>query len=448
MAMSLPTVLAAFCLILPTLLVLFANASVPLLAASSAAMALLLWHRERRLPWSWLWPGPAIGLPLALLFAWSLATCLWALEPGESLYLLLRVASLVIAGLFLMAAVAALDEHERAMPRKAMLAGFAIAVAVVVLERSLGQPIYTTFGPTSPQHNLLSAMNRGATGLAILVWPVTALLARGRAGYWALLLPPVLLLPLSFLESNAAIFGLVAGALIAALALWRGTMGRRLLIAIVVATFVIMPIAFSGLYNGELARAPWLDYSSQHRTEIWAFSTDLIADKPLFGWGFDSADDMAGAGIATISETLRHLMPSHPHNAVVQIWLELGAVGAALALALMLAMVWRLDRLPPLDAAAAQATFLSCFSISLVSYGIWQSQWISTLLAAAAIMALVRVPGGVSVAVAAGPAGREPAPPNQRPPVERKAVEPKAVEPKAVEPKTVEPKTVAQHHAD
>ena len=51
-------------------------------------------------------------------------------------------------------------------------------------------------------------------------------------------------------------------------------------------------------------------------------------------------------------------MPLHPHNAALQVWLELGAPGAVL-FALLVALVWNaLARVewPPLFAAAAGAS--------------------------------------------------------------------------------------------
>jgi O-antigen ligase len=74
-------------------------------------------------------------------------------------------------------------------------------------------------------------------------------------------------------------------------------------------------------------------------------------------------------------------MPLHPHNAALQVWLELGAPGAAL-FALLTAIVWgALARVewPPVFAAAAGASltiaFLGCFT----TYGIWQEWWLGTL---------------------------------------------------------------------
>jgi O-antigen ligase len=74
-------------------------------------------------------------------------------------------------------------------------------------------------------------------------------------------------------------------------------------------------------------------------------------------------------------------MPLHPHNAALQVWLELGAPGAAL-FALLVALVWgALARAewPPLFAAAAGASLTVAFVGCFATYGIWQEWWLGTL---------------------------------------------------------------------
>jgi O-antigen ligase len=74
-------------------------------------------------------------------------------------------------------------------------------------------------------------------------------------------------------------------------------------------------------------------------------------------------------------------MPLHPHNAALQVWLELGAPGAAL-FALLVALVWgALARAewPPLFAAAAGASLAVAFVGCFATYGIWQEWWLGTL---------------------------------------------------------------------
>ena len=78
------------------------------------------------------------------------------------------------------------------------------------------------------------------------------------------------------------------------------------------------------------------------RTELWAAAARLIAQKPLFGWGFNGTEGL-----------LLDFLPSNftgsglnPHNMTVQTLLSLGFVGSLPAFALFAVLVARLVRRP------------------------------------------------------------------------------------------------------
>ena len=74
-------------------------------------------------------------------------------------------------------------------------------------------------------------------------------------------------------------------------------------------------------------------------------------------------------------------MPLHPHNAPLQLWLELGVPGAVV-FALLVALAWlalaEVDWPRPF-AAAAGASLMAALVASLASYGVWEEWWLSTL---------------------------------------------------------------------
>jgi len=74
-------------------------------------------------------------------------------------------------------------------------------------------------------------------------------------------------------------------------------------------------------------------------------------------------------------------LPLHPHNGALQVWLELGAVGALVGALIVLVVVSRLtsEALTPTARAAGLAAFATAAIEMSLSYGIWQSWWIATL---------------------------------------------------------------------
>lgn len=63
------------------------------------------------------------------------------------------------------------------------------------------------------------------------------------------------------------------------------------------------------------------------RDEVWAATTDLIGRRPLAGYGFGTGDQLLKAS------QFEHFAGFTPHNAYLQILLELGALGTLLLLA-------------------------------------------------------------------------------------------------------------------
>ena len=214
-----------------------------------------------------------------------------------------------------------------------MIAGFGVSLALVAVETGLDYPLLRLSGAAEAGNEAVW-LNRGAVALALIAWPVTALLRARGLGWTALALPVALGLASLFLESAAATLGLAAGVAAVLLALCHRRAGLAVTLAAGVLVFVAMPFAARKMHDHGWHRAEWLAASAQHRIEIWEFSVQRIAEKPLLGWGFDGSRHMESL-YPDPSETGRVVAALHPHSAPLQIMLELGAVGAVIALALL-----------------------------------------------------------------------------------------------------------------
>lgn len=407
-ASALPLVLSAFCAVMPTLSILAANL-MPAVLACAALLALLARWRDARgaegrpLRWPSGRPAPALLWAAALLL-WAAMASLWTFDVGDALFLVFRLGLLALAGALLLALAAGLTAEQRQGLARWLAVGFAIGLAVFVFERLSGNALHALLGEPDPRRSPLSQLNRGATGLALLVWPVTALLLRGPLGRWALLLPAALLALLLAYESRSAIVAVALGLVVLPLALRSAEAGRWLARALLLTSLLAAPPVAKLIQGAEALGPTWVDHSAQQRLLIWNYVADRIFERPLFGWGFDASHAMPGEDGAEG----RNPVPAHPHNVGLQIWLELGLVGIALSLGFLLAVLRGLDRLAPPDRAAATALFACGLCIASVSYGIWQSQWIAAMLGAALAMLALRDPAP-RPAGTPEPAGRRPA---------------------------------------
>jgi len=165
----------------------------------------------------------------------------------------------------------------------------------------------------------------------------------------------------------------------------------------VIAIGIAIPVATPS-YDAVLTihtEAPWIKYSGIHRLLIWRFAADRLAERPLLGWGMDASRAIPG-GKTDFNDRLPTLhypggaeaLPLHPHDAALQLQLELGLPGLVLGLGIVVFVVYRVGWRAELSAherAAALALCGSALIVALLSFGIWQAWWQATLWLVAAL---------------------------------------------------------------
>jgi len=232
-----------------------------------------------------------------------------------------------------------------------------------------------------------------------MVWPAAAVVARRHGWRRGALLPAWAIAILPAFDSNAALLAAACGLATVLLGVAMAATGRpaalrMILGAAIVLGFALMPLLpnWGPFHDRFTARS--LSVSIWHRAEIWSFAADRIAERPLRGWGLGSARAIPG-GDEFIAPGANRL-PLHPHNGVLQLWLELGALGAAFGAAGAL-LVARRAAAPGLDPSTAillSAGLAAALAVLLTGYGIWQGWWMGALWMIAAVARAVASPPG------------------------------------------------------
>jgi O-antigen ligase len=377
-------VFRGFCLILPPLSLLASYGVVALLMIAASLACLLVWRAERRLPL----PDRALSLAFAALVIWCAIASFWGFDVARSLVLALRIGAIFAAALVTFAIVRRLDAGVRDGLGAWLLAGILISLAIMVSERLFGYPFSGWFAElVSQKANLSARLNRGATAMAMMMWPAAALLWRRGAVAASLVFLAGAGAILSSLASGAAILGVAAGGATAILALLHRKAGRLVLVAATVVALAGTALAAKEMYRRDWQDADWLVTSAQHRVQIWNHVAELIEQKPLTGWGFDAARAFKKDRVAS-EQGDRQLLPLHPHNAPLQVWLELGAIGAAIGAVLLVLLIRRIEKLPNPERICSQALFAGTLAIACTAYGLWQNQWLAMMCSAALLIPL------------------------------------------------------------
>jgi O-antigen ligase len=115
------------------------------------------------------------------------------------------------------------------------------------------------------------------------------------------------------------------------------------------------------------------DFSSVGQRFYYAKkSFELIAEKPVLGWGTGAYHQM----FCRVADSAQWCMMGkvHPHNQILFIWVEHGLLGLALLFGLMFTPVW-MTRHAPAHIRGLAAAYTSIFLVSSMTHG---SLWLST----------------------------------------------------------------------
>jgi O-antigen ligase len=308
-----------------------------------------------------------------------------------------------LSGTLLVTSFARLPIERLRAPLMAVALGLSGAAVVVVADLELGGHLARfLYEPRLNGVDPALGYGRAATLHAILLAPV--LVGLLRLGFPRLAVGFALLAATAILEtSSLSAKTALAVTLFVLVAVWLLPRLRWIGLGVFGCAVVGLPLMFP-LPLGAEAECWLADHkaSAAHRLEIWSFVAERIRQRPVTGWGLDAARRLPGgttpvvihhcdeAGRPDRIALSNQALPLHPHNAVLQVWLELGGVGVALGFGPLIFAIWHAFRLPAwrtrLVQAMIAATAAAAVSIGLISFGIWQEWFLSGLFIAAAFV--------------------------------------------------------------
>ncbi len=358
--------------------------------ATIALLAAVLLHRRIHGALPWPRPAPALAAALALL-GWLLLSALWAAEPGRAAATALSLGGLILLGA---GAARAMEREEAAALShlaRCLVAGLALGIALAIADVLSGHAIRAGVrGLAEAPPTLVFGLKPAVSAIAVLLPVALALpvLPRAaRAGLAAAGLAAAVLIP-----AEAARIAAVAGLAALLVAMLAGPWLARAAGAGLGLLILAAPIAV-GLALPRLPPLEPLPPSAAQRILIWEFAVARIAERPWLGWGGEASRTIPGgretfgaaalarhglaspASQAWFARPQAQRLPLHTHNAALQLWLELGAMGAALGAAVAATLGALAARAGPMRPAATGA-FVAAAIVGMLSFGVWQEWWI------------------------------------------------------------------------
>ena len=193
--------------------------------------------------------------------------------------------------------------------------------------------------------------------------------------------------------SAAAVFGFLAG-----------RCGPIVIASIAAVACIAAPLILAGLgdpparesQDGGFADQAMAAGGVTHRLQIWTSTAERALERPVTGWGLD-ASRRVPATRAEYGTHARSTIDLHPHNAFLQVWLELGAPGAVAVAAILIAIGLAAQRFSTTRwrSACVCGAFGAALLIANVSFGAFQSWWLAALMIVAgfAWVAAAAAPG-------------------------------------------------------
>ncbi|MBR0681368.1 hypothetical protein GXW74_12805 [Roseomonas eburnea] len=382
--------IAAALAVAPLAVVLQSKAMAPIGLVALAVAVIAHVRTTRTLPW----PRGPVAMAGIALGLWAAVTAIWAIEPGRALG-----SGLSLAGMALLAAGAATSVQDSDEPTRQRLVlmlaiGLILGLAAATVDALTGHAIRAGVrGLREVPATLVFGLKPAASVMALLL-PLAIALP------WPVLPRALLLLAgaavLVALPGDTAKIAAVLGLAVAGATALAPCLVPRLLGAGLAATILVMPLLVSAIPSLPVERLPG---SALHRMLIWDFTAARIAQRPVLGWGMEASRTIPGGRDNPPAETLARMrvtdpallrwfaephiqiLPLHPHNGALQIWLELGGIGAliAAALAWLLGMAAARAPCPP----AAAGALASAGVTAMLSFGAWQAWWVAAMLLAA-----------------------------------------------------------------
>jgi exopolysaccharide production protein ExoQ len=335
--------------------------------------------------------SPPIDRPLAVIAGAFLVLCwtsvTWSIDPRESARAALGLTGVLVALLVFGAGRSDRPEVIETLFR-VLLAATVAGIAIAYLDVWLGYPLESVIS-TKPGVHAATKYNRGFDYLVLIAWPLLAYI-RWRRRWWAMcmlgLAFAVMLAVTQSLAARVAV-ALGGGVLLLAWAVPRVVaIGLEWGVTVFVAS---LPATLRLLAAQETALVPFLKGSGINRLEIWDYMTARVFERPILGWGLRAATHLP----IRPDELARYIYTDargiYPHNQWLELWVELGAIGAVLGLVFALLMLRRIRRLPEALRPYAYAAFVSAMTVASVNYEVVTDSWWCALAASAVLFAML-----------------------------------------------------------
>ncbi len=318
------------------------------------------------------------------VFSLCLASVAWSLNPPEALKRVAKIFA-ILAGGIIPISLAYSIEVKRLSP---YLWIFPVCITLACVLSSVeiltGMPIYQLLhNPSADTGINTSVLNRGI--LTIIFSYLTCLFfIKGIKydKYLTAIMSLSVVIMLCLTQSQSAQLAFVIG--IATLFLFpaRHELSYKVLPLIITLGLACSPLIVLMLYHflGTSGQDMlWLKGGyAGNRSEIWNFVMEYALNNPWYGYGIEATRFVEYFEHDHIYHKTNTVL--HPHNFVVQLWMEFGLIGIAFTSTLFFAISRKISMATYIQKKHITSLYIPFILIASISYGMWQSWWLGLIV--------------------------------------------------------------------
>jgi len=343
-------------------------------------------------PWFW---------ALTALLVWCCIAQLWSpyspkAPPGNAIKLLV----IVLAYCAIVTTFITIKPASRDVLSHVFMAGGVFAAGLMLIEILSGYGLSNLVDPVDLGQNQMRRQSDAEQNLGrgILTYTqflpalIIMLITKFKRGYLLVILSLAALISAALLNRlNLPLVVMPLMSIVMAMA-WKWPRFTVKLVGFsVVISILIGPL--TGFLAGQMSDEQlWkLPLSLEHRIRMWAYSWEQIVQHPWIGAGFDASRSYQDTFQVRGSSLNIVIVSLHPHNAAMQIWLEIGFIGAALAalsIGFLIKPALKFAQTPQ-RASALCGTIIAATLFGLTTIGVWQFWWIGSIFIAIAVLQLL-----------------------------------------------------------
>ena len=394
------TLVLSFVILLIPVVALYVSKGIIILFALAVLFGLFVFvtKKESRSPY----PQP-FGFSVLALTLWCTTSLIWTISPDLSWTVAHSIPICMLGGILIITCLKTLSTNDKNYVCQSAVWGFFIGLSLALIDVSTDLAIKKILTIVTHEEELsitnLNNMtmrsfviNNGLSLLAMLFWPILIILhsqKRYKLGFLGFV-------SLVYVITKGSNFAATVAVGVGSISFLIAFFAQRVVFKITAIGLTLLilgaPFAMNALPDSRTIgkHLPELSYSVYPRLVIWQYASDLIMNKPLTGYGVRTSRSLSKTD-KKISFLYRdkgeihsgntEAIPLHPHNGLIQIWLELGVGGALLGLLIVLSVLWGIKRSysSKVAKAFALASLTSSICLISVSYGLWQSWWLASL---------------------------------------------------------------------